>query len=156
MKQHLASCWTCLKRKGYRAKTVILTGGEPCLYDLLPISTSFIEAGYQVNVETSGTFEIKVHPQAWVTVSAKVNMKGGYDVIDSALLRADELKHPVAMEKHIDELSALLGRIQGKSSPQVFLQPISQQKRATDLAIEACIANNWRLSLQTHKFIGIE
>jgi 7-carboxy-7-deazaguanine synthase len=39
---------------------------------------------------------------------------------------------------------------------QVCLQPISQQPRATELAVRTCIARNWRLSLQTHKYIGIE
>lgn len=142
--------------EGYQAKTVILTGGEPCMYDLNPLSTGLIDAGYQVNVETSGTFEVLVDERAWVTVSPKVDMRGGYDVLDSALNRADEIKHPVAMEKHVEELEALLTRLSGDRSPLVFLQPISQQKRATELAVKTCIAKNWRLSLQTHKFIGIE
>jgi 7-carboxy-7-deazaguanine synthase len=39
---------------------------------------------------------------------------------------------------------------------QIYLQPISQKQRATELAIATCIENNWRLSVQVHKYIGIE
>lgn len=144
------------QKQGYNAKHIILTGGEPCMYDLRALSKGLINAGFSVQVETSGTFEILIDPEAWVTVSPKVDMKGGYKVLDSALFRANEIKHPVAMEKHIEELKQLLEVIKGKTQPVVFLQPISQQARATQLAVETCIANNWRLSLQTHKFIGIE
>ena len=83
-------------------------------------------------------------------------MKGGYDVLVSALERANEIKHPIAMQKHIDELDALLANVSSLEGKQVCLQPISQQKRATELAVKTCIERNWRLSLQTHKYIGIE
>lgn len=144
------------KEQGYAARHVILTGGEPCMYDLRELTSGLIEQGYGVSIETSGTFEIKAHQDAWVTVSPKVDMKGGYEVLQSAMLRANEIKHPVAMQKHIDELDILLKQIEGISHPLVYLQPISQQQRATELAVKTCIARNWRLSLQTHKFIGIE
>ncbi len=147
---------TLFKDHGYTAKKVILTGGEPCMYDLRPVSALLIANGYSVAIETSGTFEVLTHPDTWVTVSPKVEMKGGYEILTSALERADEIKHPVAMEKHIEELDALLARIKDKPQPLVYLQPISQQRRATELAVSTCIARNWRLSLQTHKFIGIE
>ncbi len=144
------------KEKGYTAKNVILTGGEPCLYDLNPISDGLIAQGYDVSVETSGTFAINVNENAWVTVSPKVDMKGGYEVRRDAILRANEIKHPIAMQKHIDDLEKLLLNATQQPSPLVYLQPISQQKRATELAVKTCIEKNWRLSLQTHKFIGIE
>ncbi|MGY0561966.1 MAG: 7-carboxy-7-deazaguanine synthase QueE [Paraglaciecola chathamensis] len=143
---------------GYTASNIILTGGEPCMYDLTDLSSVLIENGYSVQIETSGTYEIMAHPDTWVTVSPKVNMPGKRDVLKSALLRANEIKHPVAMEKHIEELDQVLTLLEGSNTtkPLIYLQPISQQKRATELCIKTCIARNWRLSLQTHKFIGIE
>jgi 7-carboxy-7-deazaguanine synthase len=141
---------------GYRAKHVILTGGEPCMYDLNPLSRHLIAEGYSVQIETSGTFEILTHPDTWVTVSPKVDMQGGYEVLTSALQRANEIKHPVAMAKHIAQLDELLKKLGAEAKPLIYLQPISQQKRATELAVRTCIERNWRLSLQTHKFIGIE
>lgn len=144
------------EQQHYQAKHIIITGGEPCMYDLTDITSQLIDNGFSVQIETSGTFEVQCHPDTWVTVSPKVNMRGGYQVLDSALNRANEIKHPVAMEKHIDELDELLQRLEPANQPLVYLQPISQQQRATDLAIDTCIKRNWRLSLQTHKFIGIE
>lgn len=143
-------------KHGYVAKHIVITGGEPCLYDLTELTTTLLEHGNSVQIETSGTYEILAHPDTWVTVSPKVNMPGGRPVLSSAMQRANEIKHPVAMQKHIDELDEVLKLVQGKPMPNIYLQPISQQKRATDLAIKTCIARNWRLSLQTHKFIGIE
>jgi 7-carboxy-7-deazaguanine synthase len=140
----------------YQAKHIVVTGGEPCMYDLRPLSGAFIDAGYSIQIETSATYEILVHEDAWVTVSPKVNMPGGRTVLASAMLRANEIKHPVAMQKHIEELDQVLTLLGTQAPPVIYLQPISLQKRATELAISTCIARNWRLSLQTHKFIGIE
>ncbi|CAA0314259.1 conserved hypothetical protein [Alteromonas infernus] len=142
--------------EGYVAKHVVITGGEPCMYDLRPLTTLLHDKGYTTQIETSGTFEILCDERTYVTVSPKINMKGGYDVLISALERANEIKHPIAMQKHIDELDALLANVSSLKGKQVCLQPISQQKRATELAVRTCIERNWRLSLQTHKYIGIE
>jgi len=144
------------KKEGYVAKHVVITGGEPCMYDLRPLTTMLHDNGFSTQIETSGTFEIFCDAKTYVTVSPKINMKGGYEVLQSALERADEIKHPVAMQKHIDELDALLENVSNVDAKQVCLQPISQQSRATELAVRTCIARNWRLSLQTHKYIGIE
>lgn len=145
-----------LQQLGYTAKLVVITGGEPCLYDLRPLSGALLEAGYEVQLETSGTQPILIHPAAWVTVSPKVAMKGDFEVLDDALARADEIKHPVAREKHIEELDALLARRCHKPNVQIALQPISQQRQATALAIRTCIERNWRLSAQLHKYLQID
>lgn len=145
-----------LAQRGYTAKHIVITGGEPCIYDLYELTHTLHENGFTTQIETSGTFPIRCDERTWVTVSPKVEMKGGYEVLTEALARANEIKHPVAMEKHIEELDGLLARLEGKVPPYICLQPISQQGRATDLAIKTCIERNWRLSLQTHKYIGIE
>jgi 7-carboxy-7-deazaguanine synthase len=111
---------------GYVAKHIVITGGEPCL----------IAKGYSVQIETSGTYEIIVHPDTWVTVSPKINMPGGRLVLTSAMRRANEIKHPIAMQKHIEELDEVLTLLGDQALPNIYLQPISQQKRATDLAIK--------------------
>ncbi|APJ17475.1 TPA: 7-carboxy-7-deazaguanine synthase QueE [Aeromonas hydrophila] len=141
---------------GYQARHVVITGGEPCLYDLQGLSAALIEAGYQVQIETSGTSEIQTHEQTWVTVSPKINMKGGLPVLVSALDRANEIKHPVATERHVEELDALLATASLRENVVIALQPISQKPRATQLAMATCIARNWRLSIQTHKYLDID
>ena len=143
-------------KHAYVAKHIVLTGGEPCMYDLISFTDLAHSKGYSTQIETSGTFEILASKDTWVTVSPKVNMQGGYKMRDDALARANEIKHPIAMQKHIDELDSLLASMQQTSLPLIYLQPISQQKRATDLAVKTCIQRNWRLSLQMHKYIGLE
>lgn len=144
------------KQLGYQARHVVITGGEPCLYDLQDLSTALIAAGYQVQIETSGTSEIQTHERTWVTVSPKINMKGGLPVLVSALERANEIKHPVATERHVEELDALLATARLRDDVVIALQPISQKPRATQLAMATCIARNWRLSIQTHKYLDID
>ena len=139
----------------YVAKHVVITGGEPCAYDLIALTSALIAQGYSVQIETSGVYEVQAHPDTWVTVSPKINMQGGFKVKCEALQRANEIKHPIAMQKHIDELDALLASCAVSPDIPVYLQPISQQKRATQLAVETCINRNWKLSIQTHKYIEI-
>lgn len=74
----------------------------------------------------------------------------------SALERANEIKHPVATERHIEELDALLATATLRPDVEIALQPISQKPRATQLAMAVCIARNWRLSIQTHKYLDID
>lgn len=151
-----------ISSNNYRAKHVVITGGEPCMYDLLELTQLAINKGFSVQIETSGTYEISCAKETWVTVSPKINMQAGMPVLISAMLRANEVKHPIAMQKHVDELEQLLldTRTQAKLSntafsPLIYIQPISQQVRATELAVSTCIERNWRLSVQLHKYIGV-
>ncbi|WMN59732.1 7-carboxy-7-deazaguanine synthase QueE [Pseudoalteromonas xiamenensis] len=142
------------QQRNYQAKHVVITGGEPCMYDLNPLCNLLHEHGYTTQIETSGTFEILAPEKTWVTVSPKINMRGGYEVLTSAMQRANEIKHPIAMNKHVEELEALFERTATRPA-LVYLQPISQKAKATKLAIEVCKAKNWRLSVQVHKYLGI-
>lgn len=141
--------------RSFRAKHIVITGGEPCMFDLNPLCDLLHENGYSTQIETSGTFEVKAPAKTWVTVSPKVNMKGGYEVLSSCMLRANEIKHPVARETHVDELKSLLAKSPVSPGTLIYLQPISQKVSATKLAIDTCIKNNWRLSVQVHKYLGI-
>ncbi|AYA42268.1 7-carboxy-7-deazaguanine synthase QueE [Xenorhabdus nematophila] len=142
-------------RQGYSARHIVITGGEPCLYDLRPLTETLEREGYQCQIETSGTHSIQCSDKTWVTVSPKVKMRGGYKVLPEAMKRADEIKHPVGRERDIEALDELLVMLDGKSSPVIALQPISQKEEATRLCIETCIARNWRFSMQTHKYLHI-
>ncbi|WP_318446091.1 7-carboxy-7-deazaguanine synthase QueE [Photobacterium leiognathi] len=156
--------WTQLDANGvaqllidqkYTAKHVVITGGEPCIYDLRPLTEALEAAGFNCQIETSGTSEIQASDNTWVTVSPKINMKAKLPVLASALERANEIKHPVGTNKDIEQLDALLEGKNLKSDVTIALQPISQKPRATELCIETCIARNWRLSIQTHKYLAI-
>jgi 7-carboxy-7-deazaguanine synthase len=128
----------------------VITGGEPCLYDLRPLTALLLTHG-SVQIETSGTMEIQADPQTWVTVSPKVDMPGGLQVLPSSLARANEVKMPVESMEDIENLLALEGEIDGT----IWLQPVSQGKAATDLCVDCCHRFGWRLSIQSHKYIGL-
>ncbi|WP_369310143.1 7-carboxy-7-deazaguanine synthase QueE [Providencia rettgeri] len=142
--------------KQFTAKHIVITGGEPCIYDLTPLTESLERQGYQCQIETSGTYPIQCSEKTWVTVSPKVGMKGGLEVLAQAVNRANEVKHPVAREKDIEALNTLLALRSSSNPPIVALQPISQKEAATKLCIETCIQRNWRLSIQTHKYLNIQ
>ncbi|QTL39389.1 7-carboxy-7-deazaguanine synthase QueE [Xenorhabdus budapestensis] len=142
-------------RQGYTARHVVITGGEPCLYDLRSLTETLEREGYQCQIETSGTHAIYCSDKTWVTVSPKVKMRGGYKVLPDAMKRANEIKHPVGRERDIEVLDELLDMLNEGNAPIIALQPISQKEEATRLCIETCIARNWRFSMQTHKYLNI-
>lgn len=145
-----------IKRLGYSANLVVITGGEPCMVDLRELTTVLHEFGFKTQIETSGTYPVLVAPTTWVTLSPKVNMRGGKVVLQSALERADEIKHPVGTEKDIEQLDALLAKLKSLEDKIICLQPISQKVKATVLCSQVCIERNWRLSVQVHKYLGID
>ncbi|MGB1022087.1 MAG: 7-carboxy-7-deazaguanine synthase QueE [Synechococcus sp.] len=130
----------------------VITGGEPCAQDIWMLTAKLLTLG-SVQVETSGTHRINVAPGTWVTVSPKVGMAGGLEVLPEALERADEIKMPVEHQGDIDNLLNLLEGLKGKRS--VWLQPVSQGDEATKFCVEACLDHRWRLSIQTHKYAGV-
>ncbi|QUG74540.1 7-carboxy-7-deazaguanine synthase QueE [Erwinia sp. E602] len=144
-----------VRQHGWTAQHIVITGGEPCIHDLTPLTAELEQQGFRCQIETSGTHEVRCTATTWVTVSPKVNMRGGYDVLHSALVRADEVKHPVARQRDIDALDELLATLIDDKARIIALQPISQKDDATKLCIDTCIARNWRLSMQTHKYLNI-
>uniref|UniRef100_UPI001F1FA758 7-carboxy-7-deazaguanine synthase QueE n=1 Tax=Paraburkholderia adhaesiva TaxID=2883244 RepID=UPI001F1FA758 len=135
-----------------RARHVVITGGEPCQFDLRPLIALLEAQGCRVQVETSGTYAPQVSPTTFLTVSPKWHMPGGRAVLDAALSRADEFKVPVGRQADIDRARDRLAPFDGVA---LWLQPLSQSPTATALCIEAAQRYGWRVSLQTHKFISI-
>ena len=139
----VASHWPQAEAAGARP-LVVCTGGEP----LLQLDEQLIEAfqaeGFEVAVETNGT---RPAPRGldWVCVSPKA----GTELV---LLSGDELKlvfpQPGAEPERFEQLDFY----------HFFLQPMDGPARDlnTQLATRYCLEHpRWRLSLQTHKLIGI-
>ncbi|MGL5407750.1 MAG: 7-carboxy-7-deazaguanine synthase QueE, partial [Shewanella sp.] len=141
--------------QSFSARHVVITGGEPCMYDLQPLTQLLTASGFTTQIETSGTFDVQCSESTWVTVSPKLNMRGGLAMRPQALYRANEIKHPVGTQKDIDNLHGLIADFELRKEVVIALQPISQKQRATEMCIEACVKNNWRLSVQTHKYLQI-
>ncbi len=126
------------------ARLVVCTGGEP----LLQLGPSLIEAlhaqGFEVAVETNGTLPA---PEGldWICVSPKI----GADLVQT---RGDELKF-VYPQKGVDPAV-----FEGLDFRWFLLQPMDGPGQDANIraAAEYCLKRpQWRLSLQTHKLIGL-
>jgi 7-carboxy-7-deazaguanine synthase len=135
---------------------VVFTGGEPCIYDLTDITEILHQKGYSTQIETSGTFEIRTSDKTWVTVSPKIgkSIQGGYEVLESSYKRANEIKYPVGKQKDIDHLKEVV-ELHDLGSKIIWLQPLSVSEKATELCIDKALENNWRISIQAHKYINV-
>ena len=129
---------------GRNRRFVVLTGGEPLLQVDTSLLTSLKMYGFEIALETNGTIAVP-EGVSWICVSPKAGSK----LIQKS---GHELKlvfpQPQAMPHLYEKLNF----------EQFFLQPMdgSGLKRNTECAIEYCLRNPlWRLSLQTHKLIGI-
>ncbi len=136
-------------------KHIVITGGEPAMYDLAPLCLALEELGKDIQIETSGTEVFKISPMTWVSLSPKIDMPGGKTVVEDCVARANEIKMPIGKIVDIEKLQQFLIKYNVASNVPIWLQPLSQNPSATKLCIEQALLNNWRLSLQTHKFINI-
>jgi 7-carboxy-7-deazaguanine synthase len=127
-----------------RPMLIVLTGGEPMLQVDLPLIDALHARGFNIAIETNGTLPV---PDTidWVCVSPKA----GADLKQTS---GDELKL-VFPQPGLDPSSLLKLDFEHR-----FLQPMDgpSQARNTDAALAYCMAHPpWRLSVQTHKVLGI-
>src|SRR5918999_847991 len=120
------------------------TGGEPLLQLDAPLVEALHAEGFEVAVETNGT---RTPPAGvdWICVSPKARAP-------IVLTRGNELKLVYPQEGGEPE------RYEGLDFEHFFLQPMDGPDVAanTQLALDYCLRHpRWRLSLQTHKLLGI-
>jgi 7-carboxy-7-deazaguanine synthase len=139
----VASRWPADREAGGR-RFVVCTGGEPLLQLDRPALDGLRARGFSVAVETNGTLPVP-HGLDWICVSPKGD-------VPLAQRSGDELKlvfpQPLAEPPRFEQLDFT----------HFFLQPMDgpDLERNTRLAAEYCLMHpRWRLSLQTHKLIGI-
>ncbi len=123
---------------------LVCTGGEPLLQVDTPLIDAFHAAGFEIAVETNGTIEAPAGID-WICVSPKA---------DAPLKQTSghELKLVFPQD------SARPERFEALGFEHFFLQPMDGPSREanTVAATAYCLAHpRWRLSLQTHKMIGI-
>ncbi len=123
---------------------VVCTGGEPLLQLDEPLIGALHDAGFEVAVETNGTIKA---PEGidWICMSPKA----GAPLEQTS---GNELKLVYPQEALMPDTVAHL------DFHHFFLQPMDGPDRAanTEAAIEYCLRNpQWRLSLQTHKYLEI-
>ena len=128
---------------------VIITGGEPLIHNLTPLSKQLRSLGIGVHLETSGTYPFTGEFD-WVTFSPK-RFKLPHESIYNYV---DELKVVVVNSKDFQWAEQQATRV----SPQAvkYLQPEWNTPQSQDLIFSYVLQHpEWRIGLQTHKFMDV-
>jgi len=136
--------------KDYPCKMIIITGGEPLMYDMTQLTDALRQKGYQLNIETSGAYPL-TGTWDWICFSPK-KFKKPHQSIYSA---ASELK-AIAFNKSDFEFAEEHRALVNKDC-KLYLQPEwSKAGKMTPELIDYVKMNSvWNISLQTHKYLDI-
>ena len=128
----------------------VITGGEPSIYNLRPLTDLLIKNNVKTAIETSGTGEITGNWH-WVCLSPKKFKLP----IESSYLKANELK-VIVFNKH-DLIWAEEQAAKVKPGCILFLQPEWEKREEMMPMIVEYVKHNpkWKISLQTHKYLNI-
>jgi 7-carboxy-7-deazaguanine synthase len=139
----------------FDCKRVIFTGGEPMLQDLWPLQRLLKARGYNLSIETNGTMQIPDGLLDWVCVSPKDQM---YPNVGIKQRFGDELKCV-----YVGQDLGMYAELQ-QGFKHSFLQPCYMDSQSVEwngknfAETEAVVkkSTGWRLSLQTHKWMGVD
>ncbi|MEM9326269.1 MAG: 7-carboxy-7-deazaguanine synthase QueE [Bacteroidota bacterium] len=129
---------------------VVITGGEPMMYDMAPLTTGLRENGLNVHLETSGAYEL-TGDWDWICFSPKKFKAPLQEYYE----RSHELK--VIIYNRSDFQWAQDHAFKMHADAKLFLQPEwSKADEVMPLIVQFVKENPvWRISLQTHKFLNI-
>ena len=138
---HVAALW---RGRAGDPKLVVCTGGEPLLQLDGPLIAALHARGFDIAVETTGTLTAPAGLD-WICVSPKANaalaQHSGHEL---------KLVYPQAL--------AMPDQFEALAFDHYYLQPMDgpHTDKNTQAAVAYCLAHpQWRLSLQTHKMLGI-
>ena len=132
------------------SKIAIVTGGEPLLHALDPLTTALKTAGFQTHIETSGSSPLSGQWD-WICLSPK---KFKFP-LEESVAAASELKVVVFNKSDIDWAESFEKRV--SPNCKLYLQPEwDKADTMTPLAIDYIKAHpHWELSAQLHKYIQV-
>lgn len=132
------------------ANTVVVTGGEPLMWNMNPITQTLHNQNISIHIETSGAYPL-TGKWDWICLSPKKNKLPTQTVYNAA----NELK-VIIHNKH-DFIFAEEQAQKVNPNAILFLQPEwSKKDEMTPQIVDYVMQNpKWRISLQTHKFLNI-
>lgn len=130
---------------------VIISGGEPLIWNMSPLTEALKKMNKKVHLETSGAYTLS-GKWDWICLSPKKNKQPIQEIYKKAnelkiiVYNKDDLKFAKENAKNVKKDCAL------------FLQPEwSVKEKVMPLIGKFILENsNWRVSLQTHKYLGLE
>ncbi len=130
--------------------TIVITGGEPLMWNMQPLTTALQAVGMKIHIETSGAYPI-TGEWDWFCLSPKKNKLPTED----AVARANELKVIVYNKDDLRFAEAQSKKV--SKDCILYLQPEwSKRDKVMPLMVDYVLANpKWKISLQTHKYLNI-
>ena len=134
----------------YPSRLVVITGGEPLMYDLSFLTKKLKENGFQINIETSGAYPISGDLD-WICVSPKKFKAALQDVLEKAnelkciIFHKSDFQFAEDNRKHTNALCKLYLQPEWSKADEMLPHIIDYVKAKPE----------WRISLQTHKYLNI-
>jgi organic radical activating enzyme len=156
-----------------KAKThlVVITGGEPFRQNIIPLVNALWEEGFTVQIETAGTLTLRHFPwsKAHIVVSPKTG-KINKEIAEHAcawkyIIKMGDVDFEDGLPNMSTQIEDYPIRIARPPShwpnDQVYLSPCDEQDECRNmgnmrLATRFCLTFGYRLSLQTHKIVGVD
>ena len=130
---------------------VVITGGEPAMYDLNYLTQELHKLNVEIAVETSGAYELKGEYD-WICLSPKKFKKP----ISSVIERANELKIIVFNKSDVKWAEEHAAQV--SKDCKLYMQAEWEKKEEMYPLVLVYITRHpqWRISVQTHKYLGVD
>lgn len=139
-------------------KLVVITGGEPMRQSIEKLCTELLGLDFKVQIETNGTIFRELPKEVFIVCSPKISNKKYHQIRQDILSRINNFKFIISAQNleysNVGEVGQSLFNI------PVYVQPMDEyddekNRKNYDLAVKLCLENNYILSLQTHKILGL-
>ncbi len=132
------------------SNTIVVTGGEPLMWDMTPLTNQLRSNNKKVHIETSGAYKL-TGTWDWICLSPKKRM----NPLDEIYQVADELKVIIYNNDDLKFAENQAEKI--NSNAHLFLQPEWENREKMMPIMVDYVKNNpkWKISLQTHKYLNI-
>ncbi len=133
-----------------KADAVVITGGEPSLYNLDPLCDLLLKNNIETHVETSGAYPLRGNWK-WICLSPKKQNPPHENIFS----KAHELKVIISKPEDLEWAEENAKKI--NSDCKLYLQPewSNYEKVITEIVEYVKLNKKWRISLQAHKFMHI-
>ena len=128
---------------------VVITGGEPLMHDLNQLTQKLHQAGLRVHLETSGSHPLSGHFD-WISCSPKTFKHP----LEEIYPKVNELKVVISTTADLSWAENQAQKVPAETVK--LLQPEWNSKIGKQLAIDYVLSHpEWRVSLQTHKYLEV-
>ncbi len=132
------------------AKTIVITGGEPLMWDMQYLTSSLQNKGLQTHIETSGAYQLSGQWD-WICLSPKKTKLP----LEAIYKEAHELKMIIHNTSDFEFAEEQAAKVSDKCT--LYLQPEwSKKEKMTPKIVDYVMKHpQWKISLQTHKYLNI-